>query len=216
MIGQGCIAFKRGKDKNELHFTSPWQQIKPGDKEWEREVRAAAIKDKWKPDRIVDDAELEKIRTANRCIGDDGTPGYHPNASDWTVVIDWPGDVELVMEDFDRVLARLKEDKAKAKKDQNDTASKMTAFADEINLALAGYAYKLKIKPQYDLRGVQQVSVWITAEKPFGDEMMGKVKGLYEIDVAKYGLKFYDTEEMPDGGGPFDPQVLITYTGIQS
>jgi hypothetical protein len=100
MIGRGTIVFRRGNGQNELHFVSPWSltlsmqglfgspgiQNDEARKKFDAEIVANAEKQKWKPDDVVDDAELELIRKASCCI--EGEEGYHKYASDAIHIID--------------------------------------------------------------------------------------------------------------------------------
>ena len=98
MIGQGTIVIKVEANKNELHFVDPWElawdihDVKDSPaklKKFNTRILRHIKKRKWKPDAVVDDAELKKILKSTNCAPEKkGTKGYHEYASDCFHIID--------------------------------------------------------------------------------------------------------------------------------
>jgi len=94
MIGRSIIVvFQRGDDKNEIHHVGS-APFFANEEEFERRVIEESIKKNWKPEDVVNDAELEKIVNATNCIGPE-REGFHKWASDGVMVFNLSGNPNL-------------------------------------------------------------------------------------------------------------------------
>lgn len=95
MIGRSLVIFQRGNNKNELHEVNSWNfAFSCRENDLDNKIVSEAKKKKWKPEEIVNDAEVEAIVNATNCIGPQ-EPGYHKWASDGVHVINLSGDPTL-------------------------------------------------------------------------------------------------------------------------
>ena len=97
MIGRALLIFQRGNNQNELHSVSSWEfALAPHEDEekMNKAIIEESEKEKWKPEAIVSDAEVEAIVNSKHCA-DSKEPGYHEWCSDGYHIINLSGDPTL-------------------------------------------------------------------------------------------------------------------------
>lgn len=128
MIGRSLIIFQLGDNKNELHETNSWSfALSDHDsKEWDKRAISERKKKDWKPEDIVDDAEVEAICKATNCISKD-RPGYHKWASDGVKVINISDDPDLP-----NPMTSIIAQKKKEQKERDAKIKKLEKFLPEL------------------------------------------------------------------------------------
>jgi hypothetical protein len=115
MIGSSTTIFQRGNNVNEVHTTGSFGGLFAPQDEAEREklIVQTAEEKQWKPEAIVDDAEVKKIVYATSI--NPGSEGYHKFAGDGVTVINLSGDPNLYNPAKEKAEAyRIKREKRQA------------------------------------------------------------------------------------------------------
>jgi hypothetical protein len=129
MIGRSLVIFQFGNNKNELHECCSWSfalGLHDKKKDIDKRIVKEYKKKKWKPEDVVDDAEVEAIVNATNCIGPK-EPGYHQWASDGVHIINLSGDPNLY-----NPAAALAERRRIAEKKRQKALHRLKGFIPEL------------------------------------------------------------------------------------
>jgi hypothetical protein len=108
MIGIAYVVIRRGKDKNDFHAVNVWEMCLSMPKttkekaEFRDQILVSA--EKWKPEFVTSDQELEAISHATNCISPTygGDSCYHEKAADIVYLIDLVTGVDGRTNDYKR------------------------------------------------------------------------------------------------------------------